>query len=142
MRKRAIDIIGELRSAPKKPGVRKVYKPALNVKAANIWELCVMKRRKELSSRLCYKTLHHGWQLVTEPPVTIGADLDEYLHKPLRLNYPCHSQTVEHGVATTSKVATCSVVYEKQLGAAFTVIQSRLRMKGKVCRKRMLDELC
>ena len=99
-----------------------------------------MKRRKELSNRLCYRTLHHGWKLVTEPPVTLGEDLEQYLAKPLRLHYPCHSQTVEHGVATTSKVALSSTAYEKQLGAAFSIIQSRRKMKGKVCRKRMRGE--
>ena len=28
--------------------------------------------------------------------MTIGADICKYIEAPLRLNYPCHSQTVEH----------------------------------------------
>ena len=40
-----------------------------------------------------------------EPPVTIGADICKYIEAPLRLNYPCHSQTVEHAVQITSSVA-------------------------------------
>ena len=37
--------------------------------------------------------------------MTIGADLCKYIEAPLRLNYPCHSQTVENAVQITSSVA-------------------------------------
>ena len=92
-----------------------------------------------LSNRLCYKTECHGWRLVTEPPVTIGEDLSKYREKPLCLNYPCHSQTVEHGMATTSKVALTSTDYEKQLGAAFAIVNSRKKIMGRMSRKRMRE---
>ena len=36
----------------------------------------------------------HGWPLITEPPVTIGADICKYIEVPLRLNYPCNLQTL------------------------------------------------
>ena len=36
--------------------------------------------------------------------VTI-ADKYKYIEAHLRLNYPCHSQTVEHAVQITTKVA-------------------------------------
>ena len=51
--------------------------------------------------------------------MTIGADICEYIEAPLRLNYPCHSQTVEHAVQITSSVALLSTNYESRLGAAY-----------------------
>ena len=53
--------------------------------------------------------------------MTIGADICKYIEAPLRLNYPCHSQTVEHAVQITSSVALLSTNYESRLGAAFTI---------------------
>ena len=37
--------------------------------------------------------------------MTIGADICKYIEAPLRLNCPCHSQTVEHAVQITSSVS-------------------------------------
>ena len=61
---------------------------------------------------------NHGWQLITEPPVTIGADICKYIEATLRLNYPCHSQTVEHAMQIKSSVALLSTNYKSRLGAA------------------------
>ena len=78
---------------------------------------------------------NHGRQLITEPPVTIGADICKYIKDPLRLNYPCHSQTVDHGVQITSSEALLSTNYESRLGAAFTINNCRKEMPGRVCRE-------
>ena len=90
---------------------------------------------QELSRRLCYKTENHGWKLATEPPVTIGKDVTQWLDQPLRLNFPCHSQTVELAVQTTSKSVKDTTDYEWQLGKAFSTVDSRKRISGKVTRK-------
>ena len=70
--------------------------------------------------------------------MTIGADICKYIEAPLRLNYPCHSQTVEHALQITSSVAFFSTNYESRLGAAFTINDSRKDMPGRVCRKLQL----
>ena len=101
-----------------------------------------MKYFQELSSRLSFQSDHHGWKLVNEPPVTKGKDVEQWRTEPLRLNYPCHSQTVEHGVKTTSSVVSSYTDYDDQLGAAFAAIKSRQKLKGKVTRKRLLDKSC
>ena len=63
--------------------------------------------------------------------MTIGADICKYIEAPLRLNYPCHSQTVEHAVQITSSVALLSTNYESRLGAAFTINDCRKEMPGR-----------
>lgn len=95
---------------------------------------------QELGKRLAFKSESGSWKLVTEPPVTFGSDLSACREKPLVLRYPCHSQTVEHAVATTSGAVRSTVNYEYQLGNAFTTVDSRKSMKGKVSRKRLLSE--
>ena len=67
--------------------------------------------------------------------MTIGADICKYTEAPLRLNYPCHSQTVEQ---ITSSVALLSTNYESRLGAAFTINDCRKEMPGRVSRKLLL----
>jgi hypothetical protein len=91
---------------------------------------------QELSKRLSFKTELHGWQLVTEPPVTVGTNLELWRDEPLVFNYPCHSQTIELAVQTTSKSVKDSTDYERQLGKAFATVDSRQRLSGKVTRKR------
>ena len=51
LRVRAVKIIGEIRNFPVK-GIRSFFKPFLNFNAEEIWELCIMKRRK-----ICYFNL-------------------------------------------------------------------------------------
>ena len=68
------------------------------------------------------------------------SDICKYIEAPLRLNYPCHSQTVEHAVQITSSVALLSTNYESRLGlgAAFTINDCRKEMPGRVSRKLLL----
>ena len=70
--------------------------------------------------------------------MTIGADICKYIEAPLRLNCPCHSQTVKHTVQITSSVALLSTNYESRLGAAFTINDCRKEMSGRVSRKLLL----
>ena len=53
--------------------------------------------------------------------MTIVDDICKYIEAPLRMNYPCHSQTVEHAVKITSSVALLSTNYESRQGAVFTL---------------------
>ena len=84
---------------------------------------CNESNFQELSKKLAFKTEKHGWKLLTEPPVTFGMDLESACReKPMLLNYPCHSQTVELAVKTTSESVGKTTDYQSQLGDAFCTI--------------------
>ena len=70
--------------------------------------------------------------------MTIEADICKYIEAPLRLNYTCHSQKVEHAVQITSSGALLLTNYESKLGAAFTINDCRKEMPRRVCRKLQL----
>lgn len=100
---------------------------------------CNESNFQELSKKLAFKTEKHGWKLLTEPPVTFGMDLESACReKPMLLNYPCHSQTVELAVKTTSESVGKTTDYKSQLGDAFCTIESRRKIKGKISRKSLL----
>ena len=54
------------------------YKPGENTNSAVYTNRCV------------YLTQTKGWQLDTEPPLTKGLDLTEFLTTPFQSHYPCH----------------------------------------------------
>ena len=70
--------------------------------------------------------------------MTIGADIYKYIEAPLRLNYPCHSQTVEHALQITTLVVLLSTNYESWLGAAFANNDYRKEIPGRASRKILL----
>lgn len=78
---------------------------------------------------------------MTESPLTMGKDLAQFVKDPLKFNYPCHSQTVEHGVQLTASSVLAHTDYYMQLGAALSKYDSRKKLVGKVTRKRMLEEI-
>ena len=65
-------------------------------------------------------------------------DLNVCRDNPLVFTYPCHNQTVEHAVATTSGAVSATVKYESKLGNAFTTVDSRTSISGIVTRKKFL----
>ena len=70
--------------------------------------------------------------------MTIVDDICKYIEAPLRMNNPCHSQTVEHAVKITSSVALLSTNYESRQGAVFTINECRKEMPGGVSSKLQL----
>ena len=80
------------------------------------------------------------WELLTEPPATMDlaeAQLDMIVEDPTSMDIwaPCHSQSVEHGVAITSQVVTRWRTPETQLGAALQVHHARKATPGEVTHK-------
>ena len=67
--------------------------------------------------------------------MTIGADICKYIEAPLRLNYPCHSQTVEHAVQITSFVALLSTNYESRKQARSLEQRSQSMIVERKCQE-------
>ena len=58
--------------------------------------------------------------------MTIGADIYKYIEAHLRLNYPSHSQIVEHAVQITTSVALLLTYWESDTRAVDTrVVDTR-----------------
>ena len=68
------------------------------------------------------------WVRVTESPLTANLSDDELyqiLDSPLKCDYPCHSQSVEHGVALTSQCVKRRRTEQNQLVAIYQAAHSR-----------------
>ena len=135
----------------KKP-VRTFRLPALNFKASNYFELMKIKYEP------IYGSQHHfgrvlkqpffevftpnaketgtpTWVKMTLPPL-IKQMTPEEIHSvktmPLEVTYPCHSQSVEHGVALSSKIAERFIKRDSQLQATLQVFDARKRQPEQV----------
>ena len=70
---------------------------------------------------------------LTEPPLTLHLTDDElaaFRETPLLSNYPCHTQSVEHGVALTSKAVKRRRKEDSQLVAILQTSHSRTSNPG------------
>lgn len=82
------------------------------------------------------------WALVTEPPITeplSDTELAGLVDNPAMLrsqiHAPCHSQSVEHGVATTSQAVKRWRTEDTQLGAALQIVKARQLTQGRITHK-------
>ena len=144
-------------SRKKKSDVRQFTLAELNFKAKHYGQMVRIKRVRIPDHNLpgwseppmeffyvIYTINYKGpkkWALLTEPPATMAltdAELDMLVEDPTRLDIfaPCHSQSVEHGVATTSQVVSTWRTEENQLGAAFQVVYARETNQGRVTHKK------
>ena len=67
------------------------------------------------------------------------AELEKYRHEPFKCSYPCHTQSVEHGVAAVSRSAKRRRTERTQL---INVLQTAYACKnnpGQVTKKRKLN---
>jgi hypothetical protein len=87
-----------------------------------------------------YKGTEIRKQLLTEPPATVhlsDAELYQLVDDPTRLDIfaPCHSQSVEHGVAVTSLAVKRFRTRVNQLGASLQIEHARKVTPGEVTHK-------
>ena len=54
--------------------IKKIYVPYITFDLMNTYF-------QELSNRICFRSESHGWQIITEPPATIGADICKYIRE-------------------------------------------------------------
>ena len=92
---------------------------------------------RKFPGRWVYLTKSHGYQLVSEPPVTKGRDVASFLEDPLVLHYPCHTQSVERNVALTSRSVTQITGQKRQRNAALVTADHRRSYPGRVKKRTM-----
>ena len=88
------------------------------------------------TNRWVYLTQTKGWQLVTEPPLTKGLDLTEFLTTPFQSHYPCHTQSVERAVALTSSSVKVKTGLKRQRNSALVKSVCRRQRPGRVTREK------
>ena len=135
---------------PKTNEIRKIFLPLLNFKAGRYWEMYKFKRRKidgppDTPDELIFPTYtinykgSQRWAVVTEPPLTIGLSDDELkqlIDNPVKcIDYPCHTQHVEHGVATTSQCVKRRRKQGTQVVAVLQTVAARAQNSGQVTHK-------
>ena len=100
------------------------------------------KRGNPFSNQWTYLTRWGKWELVTEPPLTLGKDLSEFREKKFVCNYPCHTQSVERRVALSTKSTSIISGYERQLGEGLATEFCRNNAPGRDCvRERVMNEI-
>ena len=91
---------------------------------------CVAKIN--LEANVYYRMVNLNRQDVTEPPVTKRMSvesIEQFRTKPLRLDHPCHNQSVERHVKLVSEASQTVVGFEKRDGLIRMKIKSRKLMK-------------
>mgnify|MGYP006267958819 CR=1 FL=1 len=80
---------------------------------------------------------------VTLPPIIKAMTVDQIdaiLDTPLQVGFPCHSQTVEHGVATTTQCVKRMRSRETQLACVLQTVDGRESFPNKVTHKRFRED--
>ena len=80
---------------------------------------------------------------VTLPPIIkqmSSEQIDSILETPLEVQFPCHSQTVEHGVATTTQCVKRMRTERTQLARVLQTVDARSSLPNGVTRKRFRED--
>ena len=85
-----------------------------------------------LEANVYYRMVNLNSQDVTKPPVTKRMSvesIEQFRTKPLRLDHPCHNQSVERHVKLVSEASQTVAGFEKRDGLIRMKIKSRKLMK-------------
>ena len=80
---------------------------------------------------------------VTLPPIIMKMSreqIDSIVDTPLEIQFPCHSQTVEHGVATTTQCVKRMRTENTQLACVLQTVDARASIPNKVTLKRFRED--
>lgn len=143
----------------KKP-LRAFELPYINFEAKNYFELMIIKYKPIHGSKPYFgrvlkqpyfrvftpnsKARGEKWVKMTIPPLIRSMTPEEIQSlktKPLEVDYPCHSQTVEHGVALSSKMAERYVRRDHQLQAVLQASDARKLQPGQVTHRGFRDAI-
>ena len=78
-------------------------------------------------------------EAVTLPPIIkqmSREQVDAIIDTPLQVDFPCHSQTVEHGVATTTQCVKRRRKEDTQLACVLQTVEARTLQPHRVTHKR------
>ncbi|XP_063688599.1 uncharacterized protein LOC134821764 isoform X2 [Bolinopsis microptera] len=99
LRKKAVDLILDLRGVDEVCTELNYYLPRLNFDAEVYSDLCKMSK---VNDRWVYLSFKGDFVYVTEPPLTKGLDVLSFLSSPFKSDLPCHTQSVERLVKVTT----------------------------------------
>jgi hypothetical protein len=135
-----------VRRTPALREIRSFELPRLQFSAQHYSKLAHFRRKAEYGSeylnkgtpvyRWEYQTFTplannpYGWREVTKPPLLARMtqeELESIRMEPLKLDYPCHTQPVEHAVANSSRNSKKFKTAELRLGAALITVKSIAR---------------
>ncbi len=87
---------------------------------------------------LKYLTRENDWEPVTIPPLLqslTAGELESIRQVPFSCTIPCHTQTVEHAVATVSKCAKRRRTEDTQLMSVLQTVAARQELSKRVTHK-------
>ena len=121
--------------------------PKINFKAPTYYELCTMKVKKikgpdNPPDGVRFLDQHGDWKKVTMPPLLehfTQADIDKIRDVKLDFEYPCHSQSCEHGVQATSCAVGRRRTDKTQLGSVLQRTDAQKEFEGIVTHKRFRE---
>ena len=131
--------------------IREFKLPLLNFKATTYYELVQIKFRKTKGpgnppKEPIFPVYTVGkkkgsvvWESVKRPPIFKNLNYDDiagFVVTPFLSDIENHTQTVEHGVATTSKSVKRRRTEESQLMCALSTIDAREKLPGRITHKR------
>ena len=130
-----------------KSRVRTYLLPKINFKAPTYYELCTMKVKKikgpdNPPDGVIFLDQHGDWKKVTMPPLLehfTQADIDKIRDVKLDFEYPCHSQSCEHGVQATSCAVGRRRTDKTQLGSVLQRTDAQKEFEGIVTHKRFRE---
>lgn len=160
VRVKAVNIVHEIRMAKRyEEGNRHGKKKAdytyrvgeLNFKAKDFTDMVFLRRVKgeghNAPQILEFRSVKIGgkldkngklpreWIRAEEPPLTLhltDEEIDEFLISPLVCDFPCHSQSVEHGVALTTRCVKRRRTEKTQLMAIYQTQEARRLIPGRI----------
>ena len=80
---------------------------------------------------------------VTMPPIIkqmTREQIDAIIDTPLKVGFPCHSQTVEHGVATTTQCVKRRRKEDTQLACVLQTVEARAQLPHRITHKRLKSD--
>ena len=131
--------------------IREFKLPLLNFKATTYYELVQIKFRKTKGpgnppKEPIFPVYTVGkkkgsvvWESVKRPPIFKNLNYDDiagFVVTPFLSDIENHTQTVEHGVATTSKSVKRRRTEKSQLMCALSTIDAREKLPGRITHKR------
>ena len=82
---------------------------------------------QELSNRICFRSESHGWQLITEPPVTIGTDISQIYWSSSLTELPL--PFANSGACCTNNIV-CSIAFDKLWKQARSSVHNQWLSEG------------
>ena len=138
------------RFAPQ-PKIREFRVPVLDFKALSYTKMTPLKSFKgaydgtdapKLFKFKCFSlnstVAKASWEAITEPPITKHLPIENvrsFIESPFTCEYPCHTQSVEHGVAATSRAVKQRRTERSQLIQVRQTVAAIKRTPGPITKK-------